>query len=808
VPQIRRGSMVPADQGRTGRQVAGDGTADSMGAAQGNRGSDLAGERAGQQAGVCKQPGLDNFRRRSCSEPDDAACFASGGGSARGRPRTHPNCPLQSGAGVPPETEPANITLTESRIAALKQLYLDEKITREQCVQGGRLLESQETLLDETDRKRLAEYIAVIDGKVAPDKLQKLLDLLATPEPPGPISPETKPVVGSDRDVRLANLLAVAKQNDSKQNGLTALAALTELLQMDPQNAEAQALRKKILDYKIPDPLVAPFGEATAKAAQQRWTQFINNKAEITNSIGMKFAVIPPGTFTMGTPATEAGHATSEGPQHQVTLTKPFYMGTTHVTVGQLRQFVQATGYRTDAEKNGGANFLDSTVGTKGHADGTRSPLGSWKNPGFAQKDDHPAVCISWNDAQAFTKWLSQKDKRTYRLPTEAEFEYCTRAGVLTAYAWGEKPDDGAGWLNGADLTVKDMNSRLKPFNFRDGYIYTSPVGTFRKNSFGLFDMNGNARQWCSDRWGSYSPQAATDPLGPDDNESMRILKGGSWFADVGYSRLGIRLPKAPSTPNNDFGFRCVLDLRPQGITAGLVHRYTFNDGTAIDSVGKAHGVLASGVTPSTKDGSLLFNGKGTAQRVTLPASGPDNASAININSFKAVTLQCWFTFASGVASDNTWGVLFSFGGTASNGTGYAYILGVARDGWSDGKTRAVIENSPPQTKAADYDPRPWESQAIGPKPITDTVKHLFTMTIDAKSISYYLDGVLQNTQPLRNTAAGPTALSGISNDHAYIGGSVWNRDPSFAGSIHDFSIYNRALSADEILTNFQAGPE
>jgi hypothetical protein len=240
------------------------------------------------------------------------------------------------------------------------------------------------------------------------------------------------------------------------------------------------------------------------------------------------------------------------------------------------------------------------------------------------------------------------------------------------------------------------------------------------------------------------------------------------------------------------------------GLPAGLVHQYTFNDGTARDSVGAADGVLSGGAR--IVNGDLVLTGTRGDQHVALPASGPDSRSAINISSYKEVTVACWFTFGSADPRANMWSALFSFGATAPNGSGYAYILGHARNGWTQGLTRAVISNNEPLSGTR-WNPQPWERQASGRDVIRDTSMHQFTMTIDAKEIAYYLDGVQMDREPLRTTDTGPTSLARVSTEVAYIGDSVWGPDPSFGGKIHEFSMFNRALTADEVMATFRKGP-
>ena len=266
---------------------------------------------------------------------------------------------------------------------------------------------------------------------------------------------------------------------------------------------------------------------------------------QITNSIGMKLTLIPSGEFMMG--SRESAEATAaffkknygmdwlsadllkdEHPQHRVRITRPFYLGTYHVTRGQFRQFVKDSGYKTDAEKGDkpGAWGWDANEKTFGF-----SKDYSWRNAGFEQTDEHPVVNVSWNNAVAFCKWLSKKEGKTYRLPTEAEWEYACRAGTTTRYHSGDDPETLAKVANVADATAKakfpDWRWTIKA---SDGYVFAAPVGQFKPNAFGLYDMHGNAWQWCADRYSSdyYATSPADDPIGPDTG-AVRVRRGGSW---------------------------------------------------------------------------------------------------------------------------------------------------------------------------------------------------------------------------------------------------------------------------------------
>ena len=236
-------------------------------------------------------------------------------------------------------------------------------------------------------------------------------------------------------------------------------------------------------------------------------------------------------------------------------ITKPFYLGTYHVTRGQFRQFVADTGYKTDAEKGErpGAFGWDPDKKQFGF-----NEKYSWRNAGFEQTDEHPVVNVSWNDAVAFCKWLSKKESKTYRLPTEAEWEYACRAGTTTRYYSGDDPETLAKIGNVADATFKAKFPDTKyTIKASDGYVFTSPVGSFQANAFGLYDMHGNAWEWCSDWYSAeyYAASAAEDPIGPDSGND-RVLRGGSWLNWPTNIRSAFRLWGTPDKRFSYTGFR------------------------------------------------------------------------------------------------------------------------------------------------------------------------------------------------------------------------------------------------------------
>ena len=203
-------------------------------------------------------------------------------------------------------------------------------------------------------------------------------------------------------------------------------------------------------------------------------------KEEITNTIGMKFKLIRPGKFLMGSPKDDPNREEREGPQHEVEITKAFYMGAYPVTKGEFAAFVKDAGYQTDVEKDGRGGY--------GYDASRRTYVGlnpkyGWWNTGWEQTDAHPVVNVTWNDARAFCAWLSKKEGKTYELPTEAEWEYACRAGTTTRFWCGDTDDSLKGNDHIADVSVKlAYPSAIWAVSWDDGYAFTSPVGAFKPN--------------------------------------------------------------------------------------------------------------------------------------------------------------------------------------------------------------------------------------------------------------------------------------------------------------------------------------
>jgi len=256
------------------------------------------------------------------------------------------------------------------------------------------------------------------------------------------------------------------------------LAQLEELIPSDPR---MPALREKVKTLPIPKETTIQLGE----------------------NVSMKLILIPPGTFTMGSPYSETGRNDDEGPQREVTITKPFYMGVYEVT---QQQYEQVMG----------------------------------ENPSQFKLPQNPVENVSWNDAVAFCEKVSQKTGRNLRLPTEAEWEYACRAGTTSRFSFGQSDTDLGDYA----------------WYYSNGVRNPHPVGQKKPNAWKLYDMHGNVTEWCADWYEASYPSAKnTDPQGPASG-SKRVLRGGSWSLLGVYCRSAHRGGSSPGVCYNTIGFR------------------------------------------------------------------------------------------------------------------------------------------------------------------------------------------------------------------------------------------------------------
>ena len=242
----------------------------------------------------------------------------------------------------------------------------------------------------------------------------------------------------------------------------------------------------------------------------------------IAKGIEMTFACIAPGTFLMGSPETELEPDDNEE-LHEVTLTKPFFMGIHQVTQEQWQAI-----------------------------------MGS--NPSLFEGENLPVEQVSWEDCIAFCKKLSERTGRLCTLPSEAQWEYACRAGTTTTFSFGEAISTNQANYNGSFDYVTPMNFRSADGEYREK---TTPVGSFDANALGLFDMHGNLWDWCEDYYGNYAElKSLKDPAQSiKQSENRRVLRGGGW-GDVAWGcRSAYRLRSSPDHRSSNFGFRVCLRL-------------------------------------------------------------------------------------------------------------------------------------------------------------------------------------------------------------------------------------------------------
>jgi formylglycine-generating enzyme required for sulfatase activity len=315
-----------------------------------------------------------------------------------------------------------------------------------------------------------------------------------------------------------------------------------------------------------PELLGAPFFAREAGSARRSWTTYLGVSELERNSIGMELVFIPPGKFQMGSPKEEEGRFDNEGPQHEVEITQGFYLAKYEVTRGQFRKYVEYTTYKTEAEADGlGGWGFDAQAGDfqgpkfnrgTGKLEGKGTSY-SWLDTGFPQTDQHPVVNVTWNDAVAFCLWLSKKEGKKYRLPTEAEWEYCCRAGTATRYASGNDGEALAVFANVGDASAKRQFPKWETIAADDGYVFTAPVGQFKPNAFGLHDLHGNAWEWCQDWFGKdyYGESPRQDPQGPATG-TFRVARGGSFGRTPSFCRSAHRGRDIPGYRYFNLGFR------------------------------------------------------------------------------------------------------------------------------------------------------------------------------------------------------------------------------------------------------------
>ncbi len=261
-----------------------------------------------------------------------------------------------------------------------------------------------------------------------------------------------------------------------------------------------------------------------------------------------EMVLLPPGKFTIGSPINEVGRGTDENPQKVVTIAYALAVGKYPVTRAEFAAFVGDTGRKLEpCEHWDGRSF--------------RIEKGIYWSNALHQTSRHPVVCVNWEDSQAYIQWLSRKTGKHYRLLSESEWEYAARAETTTAWYWGTNEADQCRYANAADLSAKAQGvSVAGAVSCDDQYPRTSPVGSFRPNKFGLYDMAGNVGEWVEDCYQDTYRDTPTDGSAVESCmpkfHNARVMRGGAWNAIPAWLRSASRDVEIPSTRADSFGFR------------------------------------------------------------------------------------------------------------------------------------------------------------------------------------------------------------------------------------------------------------
>ncbi|MBP6279469.1 MAG: SUMF1/EgtB/PvdO family nonheme iron enzyme [Rhodocyclaceae bacterium] len=262
-----------------------------------------------------------------------------------------------------------------------------------------------------------------------------------------------------------------------------------------------------------------------------------------------ELVTVQGGEFTMGSGKEDKLREPDEEPAHRVTVSGSLDVGKYEVTRGQYAEFAK----ETKREHKGGCN---STLGGRFN----KNPRALWSNPGFAQKDDEPVVCVNWDDAQAYVAWLSKKTGKVYRLLSEAEWEFVARAGTTGRRYWPETDEAAAcKFASVADISFKRVSLGMPIFPCDDNFAYTAPVGRFPPNALGLYDLLGNVSEWIEDCWnGDYTSGPTTGAARASGSCTERGFRGGAWNGKPATLRAAYRDRESTEERHDNLGFRVV----------------------------------------------------------------------------------------------------------------------------------------------------------------------------------------------------------------------------------------------------------
>jgi formylglycine-generating enzyme required for sulfatase activity len=317
---------------------------------------------------------------------------------------------------------------------------------------------------------------------------------------------------------------------------------------------------KKILPGHPEVSALAQRIDETRHYARFKPAQFFNEPWAMS-SPAPEMVVIPYGKYEMGAPKSLVAAVPAELPRHTVTFKRGFAIARNEITVGQFRQFIESSGYKTRATARAWSMVFDEKGGSM-----TKRENVDWRHDhlGRLAKDDLPVVHVNFHDAQAYAKWLSEKTGEDYRLPSEAQYEYVLRAGRETFYPWGnEAPKKVVANLAGAgDKSTQSRSWGNAIEGYRDFYWGGAPVRSFPQESWGTFDISGNVDEWVQDCWhDSYQRAPLDSSAWVNPGCKMGVTRGASWASPLDEARVSFRTATLMKTHNARIGFRVVRAL-------------------------------------------------------------------------------------------------------------------------------------------------------------------------------------------------------------------------------------------------------
>ncbi|MEA3273773.1 MAG: SUMF1/EgtB/PvdO family nonheme iron enzyme [Pseudomonadota bacterium] len=408
------------------------------------------------------------------------------------------------------------------------------------------------------------------------DESLKLIDqaLQLAPEQTDLLSFREKANVELDHRNRIAQHLQdcatrFALDELPEDSGEAAAACYGSVLELDASNEEALARLGQIADLFSGWVKAALLENDLEKAENflerlgqlnpdhPKLSELRRDLSAVRREILPAMVAIDGDCYQMGSPPNEEGREDDER-QHKICV-NGFRLGKYEVTVKEFRRFVEATGYRTDAERNeGGEPGCSAFDQSDKESELKYRSWASWRKPNQYEptREDHPVTCVSWNDAQAYIAWLNGETGGHYRLPTEAEWEYAARAGTTTARFWGDSVD-GLACLNAS--VADTAHDWADGFPCDDVHEWVAPSGRFRANPWGLHDMLGNVWEWTCSVYDKDYRGAEAECAGRD-SDVPRVLRGGSWYSGPKPVRSAYRDRNFPEVRYSFLGFRLAQD--------------------------------------------------------------------------------------------------------------------------------------------------------------------------------------------------------------------------------------------------------